>query len=90
MQAYMQQNWIQVLDADKLLPVMDAASISASKVFQVPAIIVIKQNKCTHICSKLNASIGCRHIFASVGCSINLCIPSNLGSCNNGENKQKN
>ena len=43
MQAYMQQNWMQVLDADKLLPVLDAASISASKVFQVPAIIVIKQ-----------------------------------------------
>ena len=43
MQAYMQQNWMQVLDADKLLPVMDAASISASKVFQVDAIIVRKQ-----------------------------------------------
>ena len=39
----MQQNWIQVLDADKLVPVLDAASISASKVFQVPAIIVIQQ-----------------------------------------------
>ena len=42
-QAYMQQNWMQVLDADKLLTVLDAASISASKVFQVPANIVIKQ-----------------------------------------------
>ena len=43
MQAQMRQNWMQVLDAVKLLPVLDAASISASKVFQVPAIIVIKQ-----------------------------------------------
>ena len=39
----MQQNWMQVLDADKLVPVLDAASISASKVFQGPAIIVIQQ-----------------------------------------------
>ena len=41
MQAYMHKNWMQVLDADKLLPVMDAASIYASKVFQMPVIIVI-------------------------------------------------
>ena len=47
-----QQNWMQVLDADKLLTVMDAASISASKVFQVPAIIVMKQKQCRHICSQ--------------------------------------
>ena len=43
MQAYMQQKWMHVLDADKLVPVLDSASISESKVFQVPAIIVIKQ-----------------------------------------------
>ena len=43
MQAYMQFNWLQLLDADNILPVLDAASISASKVFQVPAIIIIKQ-----------------------------------------------
>ena len=39
----MQLNWLQVWDAHIILPVLDAASISASKVFQVPAIIVIKQ-----------------------------------------------
>ena len=43
MQEYMQQNWMQVLDADNLLPVLDAASISAFKVFQVPSIILVKQ-----------------------------------------------
>ena len=41
MQAYMHKNWMQVLDADKVLPVMDAASIYASKVFQIPVFIVI-------------------------------------------------
>ena len=53
---------MQVMDADKLLTVMDAALISASKKFQVHAIIVIMQ-KCAGIyAAKLNASIGCRLI----------------------------
>ena len=39
----MQLNWLQMLDADKFLPLLDAASISASKVFQVQTIIVKKQ-----------------------------------------------
>ena len=33
----------KLLDANKLLPAMDASSISGSKVFQVPETIVIKQ-----------------------------------------------
>ena len=31
---------------------------------------------------KLNASVGCRQIVASIGCSIILCIQSNSNSCN--------
>ena len=42
----------KVMDADKVLPLLDAASISASKVFQVPAINVIKQKVCRHIGSQ--------------------------------------
>ena len=49
MQAYMKQNLIQVLDAEKLVPLLDAASIYASKVFQVPAMIVIQQTYGRHI-----------------------------------------
>ena len=72
---------MQVLDADKLVPVLDAASISASKVFQVPAIIVIQQNQCRHIHeAKLIASIGWRQIVASIGRSIIVCIQSNSSS----------
>ena len=53
---------MQVMDADKLLTLMDAALISASKKFQVHAIIVIMQ-KCAGIyAAKLNSSIGCRLI----------------------------
>jgi len=40
------------LDADKLVPVLDAASISASKVFKVLAIIVINQKYCSYLCSQ--------------------------------------
>ena len=43
MQAYMQQNWMQVFDADKLVPVLEAVLISASEVFLGPAIMVIQQ-----------------------------------------------
>ena len=45
MLTYMKQNGIQMLDADKLMPILDATLNSASKVFQVHAIIVIKQKK---------------------------------------------
>ena len=45
MQAYMQQNSMKALNADKLLPVMDAASISASKVFKISAMIGMTQQK---------------------------------------------
>ena len=46
-QEYMQSNGIKVFDADTFLPVLDAASSSASKVFQVTAISlkVLKINK---------------------------------------------
>ena len=43
MQAYIQQNSMQVLDADKLLPVFNAASIYTFKVFYFPLIVVVKQ-----------------------------------------------
>ena len=45
MQAYLQQKWMQILDANKLLKVLDAASNSALKLFQVDAIIIKKQKK---------------------------------------------
>ena len=65
MQAYMQKNWMQALNADKMVPVMDAASISASKVFEVPAIIVMQQKQNTGIyAAKLNANIQCRQHLA--------------------------
>ena len=41
MQANRSQNHFQLLDADKLLPVVDAAQFSASKETQVPAITVV-------------------------------------------------
>ena len=54
--AYVLQNWKQVLEADKLLSVFDSASISASKVFQVPAIIVKK--KATKIQAYMHSESG--------------------------------
>ena len=45
MQTYMRQNGMQMLDAEKLVPLLNATLILASKVSQVPAIIVIKQSK---------------------------------------------
>ena len=49
----------------KWLAVMDAASISASKVFEVPAIIVMQQKQNTGIyAAKLNANIQCRQHLA--------------------------
>ena len=41
----MLQNWMQVLDAYNFLQLLDATSISASKVIQVPPIFVIKQQQ---------------------------------------------
>ena len=71
------------LVADKLLSVMDAASISEFKVFQVHASIVIKQNYCRYICSQTECKCWMQTIFfASIGCSIVLCIQSNASSCN--------
>ena len=74
---------MQVLDADKLLPVFDVVSFSAFKVFQVPAIIVIKQKYCRHICSQTKCKCnGCRWSFASNGCIINLFIWIYSSFCN--------
>ena len=41
MQANRSPNYLQVLDADTLLPLLDAAQFSASKVTQDPAITVV-------------------------------------------------
>ena len=65
---------MQVLDADKLLQALDVAAISASKDSQVPAIIRIKQIYAGIFAAELNASFGCRLIFASFTCGI---IPCN-------------
>ena len=46
MQAYSEQNLIQLLDADKFLPILDADKSSASKVIiKGPLIIVLKKPK---------------------------------------------
>ena len=51
---------MHVLDADELVPVLDADAISASIVFQVPAIIVIQKNNAGIYAAKLIANIGFR------------------------------
>ena len=85
---------MQVLDADKVLPVLDASSLSESKLFLVLANILKKLKQNTGIyaanlnasigciyTAKVNASFGCRQIVASVGCRIILCVSSSCRYC---------
>ena len=55
-----------MLDADKVLQLLDAASISASKVFQVPATNVIKQKLSRHICRQAKFKYYMQNLFLPV------------------------
>ena len=71
-----------LLGADKIVPVLDGALVSAFKVFSVITIIVRNQIYAGKYVTKLISKFGCRQIIASIGCSIIICIQSNSSSCN--------
>ena len=83
MQAYIQQNWTQVLDADKQISSIWCninfciQSVSSSCNYYTKA----KINAAIYA-GKSNASIWCRQIVTSIRCSINPCIQSVSSSWN--------
>ena len=59
-----------LLGADKMVPVLDGAILSASKVFSVTPIIVKNQIYESKYVTKIISSFGCTQIIASIGCSV--------------------
>ena len=55
-----------MLDANKLLKALDAASNSALKLFQVDAIIIKKQKKCKTICCQIDNKYWMQKMFLPV------------------------
>ena len=74
---------MKVLDADKFIPVLDAAYLFASKVIQASAIIVIKQKERTaYMQPNLMQVLNSHEMSLRIGCSIIPCIQSVSSACN--------